>query len=229
MPGRGSGVDGHSQKPASVEVSESLEVVSEQPSRIETLGNKEAGSKPKQRQQGTLDAFGKPLEKSEKPDGKMRGETRMEEESRRVEDVDRVKEEPMDEGETDFGHIVEQDSDEEEEVEEADPFHYESKKPKKKPEAGQTEERLESKAEQKVDGGKRSSKRTANWSDENDGESSRAQTSRENDGGGMWKKKARIDVFSQVCVFFVFRQSIVLYTCSYAYTIHIDQYIFIFF
>ncbi|XP_030831481.1 nibrin isoform X1 [Strongylocentrotus purpuratus] len=198
--GRGDadGVDGHGQKPASAEVSESLEVISEQPSRIETLGNKEAGSKPKQRQQGTLDAFRKPLEKSEKPDGKMKGRAGMEEESRRVEDVNRVKEEPMDEGETDFERIVERDDDDEEAEEvEDDPFHYERKKPKKTPEAGRTEERMESKAEQKVDGGKRSSKRTADWSDENDGESSRAQTSRENDGGGMWKKKARIDVFSQ--------------------------------
>eukprot|EP00057_Strongylocentrotus_purpuratus_P011698 XP_011666172.1 PREDICTED: nibrin [Strongylocentrotus purpuratus] len=198
MTGRGSGVNGHGQKPASVEVSESLQVISEQPSRIETLGNKEASSKPKQRQQGTLDAFRKPLEKSEKPDEKMKGRARMEEESRRVEDVNRVKEEPMDEGETDFERIVERDDDDEEAEEvEDDPFHYERKKPKKTPEAGRTEERTESKAEQKVDGGKRSSKRTADWSDENDGESNRAQTSRENDGGGMWKKKARIDVFSQ--------------------------------
>ncbi|XP_041453971.1 nibrin-like [Lytechinus variegatus] len=190
---RGSG--GKNTKAASsVGVPESLEIKTEQPSRSEATISKDSSQKDMQRQ-SMQDIFRKPPELSRKPERKAKEEAGVEEVDGRTEPL---KEEPMDQGETEVEHVLGQDDDEEDDdVVEDDPFHYERKKPKKKPETGRTDPEPVSNVEVKLEG-KRSSKRRANWSVENDEQSNEVQTSRENDGGGgMWKKKARIDVFSQ--------------------------------
>ena len=171
------------------QVTDSLQVKEQQPTSSR-VGDEESESsttrRPENRKQATLHLFKKPKTEAEG--------AREDQRSRREEDVSsssslQVKEEPMDMGETEQDPVL-QDRRVVQSLQEVEGTD----------DGGKCQER-------RTEDEKRSSKRKASRMDSDGGDGrtdNRGQTSRprpkndKDDGGSMWKKKARIDVFSQV-------------------------------